>query len=53
MPSRQALSVVNTRVVAVSVVINLVTSVGTAPPTRGRYHATRSPRFVQSSIALR
>ncbi|GMF19382.1 unnamed protein product [Phytophthora fragariaefolia] len=39
------------RVVAVSVVPNLVTSVGTAPPTRGRGHVTRSTRCVRFSSA--
>ncbi|GMG18447.1 unnamed protein product [Phytophthora fragariaefolia] len=36
LPNRHALSGLHVRVVAASVVINLVTAVGTVPPTRGR-----------------
>ncbi|KAE8898751.1 hypothetical protein PF003_g17314 [Phytophthora fragariae] len=53
LPSRHAPSGPNGRVVAVSVVTNRVTSVGTAPPTHGRRHATRSTRRVRLSTASR
>ncbi|KAE9015813.1 hypothetical protein PR003_g7922 [Phytophthora rubi] len=53
LPSRYVPSGLNVRVVAVSVVINLVTSVGTVPPTHGRRHATRSTRRARLSTVLR
>ncbi|KAE8909568.1 hypothetical protein PF003_g6676 [Phytophthora fragariae] len=53
LPSRHVLRRRKGRVVAVSVVTNLVTSVGTAPPTHGRRHATRSSQRVRLSTALR
>ncbi|KAE8884992.1 hypothetical protein PF010_g20711 [Phytophthora fragariae] len=53
LPSRHVLRRRNGRVVAVSVVTNLVTSVETAPPTHGRRPATRSTRRVRLLIASR